>query len=98
MVALEAEEHDQVDAGTLDAAEWRGRDQFRRIGEGRTDAQDARQVVLDGRLVVGLRPELPAETRDQARRELVADGHARAGVAGACARGRLDLEGADAER
>ena len=67
------EKQQQVDAGALDAPERRARVQRLRVGEGRAQPENARQVVLDGRLVVRVLAELPAEPGDQPGRDLLAD-------------------------
>src|SRR5690242_12898769 len=72
----EAEEDEQIDSGALRASERRSRDERIGVGERRPQPKDARQVVLDRRLVVRLGAELPAEPGDHTRRQLTADGDA----------------------
>jgi hypothetical protein len=52
-----------------------------RVGERRAETDDARQIVLDGRLVEGLGAELAAEARDEPRRNLLTHGQLRAEIA-----------------
>ena len=47
-----AEIQEQVDAGALNTAEEAARRQRLRVGEGRADAEELRQVVLHGGFVV----------------------------------------------
>src|SRR5213075_2471024 len=62
---LETEKQQQIHARALHAPEWRPRVQRLRIGEGRPQSQNLRQVVFDRGFVVGLGAELTAEARDQ---------------------------------
>src|SRR5580765_2976240 len=84
---LETKEEEQVDSGAFGAAEARARDTG--VRERRAQAQDLREVVLDGRFVVVELAELAAEPRDEPRRDLLADRDA--GAAADIDRG-LDLE------
>src|SRR5262249_46300671 len=68
-----AEKHQEVDPRALDAAEGRSRAERLRVGERGAQAEDARELVLDRRFVVRLLPELPADPRDQPRRDLLTD-------------------------
>src|SRR5262249_1046284 len=93
--ALETEEKQEIDARALDAAERRARGHRLRVREGRTQAENPGQVGLDGRLVVWLRSELPAESRDEARRDLLTDRDLRPHVAELIA--GLDLQDVEAD-
>src|SRR5205814_5104140 len=85
----EAEKDQQVDSGPFDAAERRPDAHGLRVGVGGAEAKDARDRVLDRRLVVGFLAELPAEACDEPRRDLFADRHLRAAAQIAA---RLQLE------
>src|SRR6185369_7938645 len=71
---LEAEIEQEVDARALDPPEQRARRQRLGVGEGGAQPEQARKVILHGRLVVGFLAELAAEARDQAGCDLVPDG------------------------
>src|SRR5262249_57436517 len=71
------EKEQQINSRPFDAAEGRSVAEGLRIGIGRAQPQDARDRVLDRRLVVWLRSELTAEARDDPRRDLLTHGKLR---------------------